>query len=302
MAVALKDHLASIRLSYLCHRMPGLRWLGRSILPQVYFRWIKLLARIAYYAYPGDRRRLRHMRKATGTICSAAQLRSLGIKNIAYRQWMKVLTHGWPSWAENCQEWVVLRGEEHLTKALDQGDGAVLLSGHSYGFSSMVCPVLSQMGFRLFRMGRGAYGDPAKRWGREWVYEHWDYDAYGQDFWQSLRALNKMRHAIEKNGAVHLLVRGFPQGDPRLEIDFYYKRFFLDPFTFRIIETLRAPVLPCFPLCDDSGRLVITLYPPLAPSTDEVMPVFGPLYSKHLKERPEFAVFWRKLAQQKEGW
>ncbi len=242
------------------------------------------------------------MRDATSTMLAPAQQRTRAIRNIAYRQWLKVLTHGWPSWAESCEQWVTLRGKEYLSEALREGKGAVLLSGHSYGFSSMVCPVLSEMGFRLNRTGRGAYGDPAKRWGRDWVEENWEYDAFGQDFWQHLRALNKMRRAIERNGVVHLLVRGFPRGDPRLEIDFYHKRFFLDPFAFRVIETLRAPVLLCFPLCDDSGRLRITLYPPLAPSTDEIMREFGPLYSKHLKEQPEFAFFWRKLVQEKEGW
>ena len=302
MSVALKEHLALFRLSYLCHRAPGFRWIGKSIPPTIYFKWQKSMANLAYHLYPADRRRSRYLQRAMRTTFPVATQRRAAKRNILYREWLKVLTHGWPTWAERCQDWARLEGAEHLTEALRQGKGVVLLSGHSYGFTSVVCPILSQLGYRLNRTGRGAFGDPAKRWGREWIHENWQYDSYGQDFWQHLRALHKMQLAIKRNEVIHLLVRGFSQGDPRTKIDFYHEEFFLDPVSFRIVETLQAPVLPCFPLCDDEGRLVINLYPPLPPSTAEIMRAFGPLYSSHLKTLPEFAFFWRKLVGRREGW
>jgi len=300
--VLINKKLASFRISYLCHRAPGLRWMGNLISPQLHFKWIRGVATVTYYSYPADWRRIRYLRRAMKATFPTDTLRTVAKKNIVYRQWHKALTYGWPSWAGRCHEWVGVQGEEHLREALREGKGVVLLSGHAYGFTSMVAPVLGQKGYRLHRTGRGHWGDPAERWGRDWSLENWEYNSFGQDFWQHVRALNKMHLATKKNEIIHLLVTGSPQGDPKLEIEFYHKRFFLDPATFRVIETLQAPVLPCFPVCDDSGHLVIMLHRPLPPSTEEIMDVFGPLYSRYLRERPEFAIFWRKIVQQKGGW
>lgn len=301
--LAVNKRLASLRFSYLCHRMPGLRWLGRRIPPQVYFKWSRQTAHASYHIYPSDRRRLRYLRQAVQAVYPDESWSVIAKKNLHYRQWLKILTHGWPSWAEQCRNWTRIEGESHLQNALTEGKGAILLSGHSYGFNSMVAPVLSQLGYRLHRTGRGHWGDPADRWGRAWQLENWEYNSFGQDFWQHVRALNKMHVATQKkNEIVHLLVTGFPHGEPVLEVGFYHKKFFLDPVVFRTIETLKAPVLPCFALCDNLGRLVISLGPSLKPNIKEIMEAFGPLYSRHLRERPEFGFFWRKIVRQQEGW
>ena len=294
--------LASFRVSYACHRMPGLRWIGKQIAPLVYFKWAGGITSVTHCGYSADRRRVRYMKQALqGSVANGA-LRAITEKNILYRKWLKILTHGWPNWAERWPEWTRLDGEKNLQTALAQGNGAVLLSGHSFGFSSFVAPILSQMGYRLHRTGRGHWGDPAHRWGRDWSLENWEYNSFGQDFWQHVRALNKMRRAIARNEIVHLLITGFPDGEPGLEIDFCHKRFFLDPAAFGILESLKAPVLPCFATCDESGRLLISISPPLAPFRGEIMKEFGPLYAHRLREQPEFAFFWRKVVQQRAGW
>lgn len=294
--------LASFRVSYACHRMPGMRWIGKQISPLAYFKWAGGTASVTYHGYPADRRRVRYMRQALEGSVANGNLRAITQKNILYRKWSKILTHGWPNWAERWPEWTRIDGEEHLQSALAQGKGAVLLSGHSFGFTSFVAPVLSQMGYRLHRSGRGHWGEPAERWGRDWSLENWDYNSFGKDFWQHVRALNKMRRATAKNDIVHLLITGFPSGNPELEIDFCHKRFFLDAAAFSILESLKAPVLPCFATCDESGRLIITLSAPLSPVRGEILKVFGPLFSRYLKEQPEFAFFWRKVVQQRDGW
>ncbi len=242
------------------------------------------------------------MRQAMAGKFSPPAVRAATKKNIVYRKWAKTLVHGWPSWAERCEHWAALKGEEHLERALRGGQGAILLSGHGYGFSSIIAPVLSQRGYSLRRTGQGVRGDPVKRWGREWSRENWDYDTFGGDFWQHVRAIHRMHRAVRQNEIVHLLVRGAPYGKPELEIDFFYQRFFLDPFPFRIIETLQAPVLPCFAVCDDSGRLVIDIHPALPPATGEIIPVFGPLYSNYIRTKPEFAKFWRRMVREQESW
>jgi len=300
--IVINKKLATLRFSYACHRMPGVRWLGRQIPPLTYYKWAARAARISYYTYPSDWRRARYMRQVLAPTFAPDRVKTIAQKNVVFRQWQKILTHGWPSWADQWNDWAYIDGEQHLRRALAQGNGAVLLSGHSYGFTSLVAPLLSQKGYRLHRTGRGHWGDPAERWGRDWSLEQWEYNSFGQDFWQHVRALNKMHQAVKKNEIIHILVTGFPHGNPQLEIDFYHKKFFLDAAALRILETLNAPVLPCVPICDDSGRLMITIYAPLSPTRAEIMKGFGLMYSRHLKEQPEFANFWRKVAQQRDGW
>ncbi|HWP58976.1 MAG TPA: hypothetical protein VNL14_13875 [Candidatus Acidoferrales bacterium] len=186
--MALNEQLASVRLSYLCHRIPGLRLLGRTISPSSYFAWTRFVAGIAYYAYPADWRRMRYMRAALASF-PAAEVKRRARENILYRKWMRTLIHGWPSWANRCHEWVRVEGSEHLTEALGLRRGAVLLSGHAYGLVTLVAPVLSRQGYRLNRIGRGLRGDPEKRWGRPLEHEGWTYSTFGGDFWDHVRAL-----------------------------------------------------------------------------------------------------------------
>ena len=298
----LNKSLADFRLSYACHRLPGVRWIGKRSSPLLHYKWARLAGAVSYRAYPADRRRVRYMRAGLSDRFPDEAITSLTRKNNVYRKWLKMMTHGWPNWAERCSEWTRIEGEDNLRTALAQQRGAVLLSGHSFGFTSLVAPVLSRVGYRLHRTGRGHWGAPADRWGRDWSLENWEYNSFGQDFWQHVRALNKMRQAVGKGEIVHLLVTGFPEGDTALEIDFYHKRFFLDGSALRIIESLQAPVLPCFATCDSSGRLLIHIHRPIQPARAEIMRDFGSLYSHYLKAQPEFAFFWRKLVQQKPGW
>ena len=294
--------LASFRVSYACHRMPGVRWIGRQISPLQYFKWAKGVAYATSRGYPADRRRVRYMRQALEGSVDDCTLRTITAKNILYRKWSKILTHGWPNWAERWPEWTRIEGEKHLQTALAAGKGAVLLSGHSFGFSSFVAPVLSQMGYRLHRTGQGHTGDPVQRWGRDWSLENWEYNTFGQDVWEHVRALNRMRRATARNDIVHLLITGFPRGNAELEIDFCHKKFFLDATSLVILESLKAPVLPCFATCDHAGRLTIAISPAVPPARAEILKAFGPLYSRYLKEQPEFAFFWRKVVQQRDGW
>ena len=298
----LNKSLATFRFSYAFHRLPGVRWVGKTSSPLLHFKWARAAGALSYRAYPADRRRVRYMRAGLTGKFPDAEITRMTQKYNVYRKWLKIMTHGWPNWAERCAEWTRIDGEAHLRAALAEKRGAVLLSGHSFGFTSFVAPVLSEAGYRLHRTGRGHWGDPADRWGRDWSLENWEYNSFGQDFWQHVRALNKMRQAVARNEIVHLLVTGFPEGDADLEIDFYHKRFFLDSTAFRILESLQAPVLPCFATCDESGRLRIEIHPATAPLRGEIMQSFGPLYSHHLKAQPEFAFFWRKLVEQKPGW
>jgi lauroyl/myristoyl acyltransferase len=230
------------------------------------------------------------------------ELQEICRRYVAYRKWMNHLVYAWPNWVKRLPDWVTLEGDEHLRAASERGKGALLLSGHAFGFAAFVTPVLAQRGYEVYRTGRGRRVDQVTRWGKAENYEHWEYINYGEDCWNRAQALNEMRQALKANQIVHTSIRGFPRGDPRLQIDFCYKDFFLDPRLIRIIEIIQASVLPCFAICDNQGRLIVKIYPPVAPAGEEVMRVFGPLYARYLREAPEFTRIWRRVVQQQEGW
>lgn len=298
----LNETLASLRFSYLCHRLPGLKWIGKNMPRAWLFKWTQWGAGISIFLYAADRRRARHMRQAIAKHIAAEQIPGLIKKNLAHRKWVRNLVYAWPNWRGRYHEWVRFEGEENLAAALQGNGGAILLSGHAYGYSRMVAPVLAQRGYRVYRMGRGQRPDQASRWGGEIASIQWEYINYGENYWQHVSALQKIRKALRANGVIHFSVKGFSHGDPALEIDFFYGGFFLDPALLEIIGILQAPVLPCFAVCDEEGRLVVTIYPAMGSSRKEIMDGFGPLYSTYLKERPEFSQIWRRVVLKQDGW
>jgi lauroyl/myristoyl acyltransferase len=299
---ALNEKLSLVRLAYLCHRVPGLRWVGKNISPWFFFQWTKFTAYLGFYFYPADRRRVRYLRQALAASCDRATVRRIGLRYVTYRKWTRHLVYAWPNWVDRLGEWVSLEGEEHLIAALEEGKGALLLSGHAFGFAALVSPVLAQRGYEVYRTGRGRRVDQVTRWGKAGNYARWEYINYGEDRWNRARALNEMRQALKANQIVHTSIRGFPRGEPELEINFCYKKFFLDHRLIRIIELVQATVLPCFAVCDNQGRLVVKIYSGVPPVSEEVVRVFGSLYARYLRETPEFTWIWRRVVQQQEGW
>lgn len=298
----MNEKLSWIRSYYLFYRVPGLRWIGKKIGPAAYFKWIQGVAKITYYIYPPDRRRAKYMTEAIKMKFPSSDLPAIIKRNIRNRKWQLVLFHGWVHWKTNYEEFVLIKGEDYLARSLSEGKGAVLISGHAHGFSDMVGPVLSEKGYKYNRVVRVRRNDPRRRLDQELPYENLSYIALGHDLSQHMQALQRMRSIIKKNEVLHLPIRGLRSGKPEFEIDFFYKRFFLDPAIFQILEILQAPVLPCFALCDELGRLLIEIHPPVRPSSAEIMRVFGPLYSRYLNDRPELAYFWRRMVRQQDDW
>ena len=294
--------LSRFRVSHLLYHAPALRRIAPVIAPALLFRWTRLTARIAVYLYPPDRRRIRFMRQAMITRYPEKEIKTYCERNIVFRKWSKHMVHAWPSWKSRLQDCVRLEGEEHLAAALAAQRGAVLLSGHAYGFNGRVGSVLTQKGYQVPKVSRGDRALSAMPWANRASQQAAAKIRYGEDSWQHLRALKKMGQVLAENGILHLLIRGCPRGDPDLEIDFYHNRFFLDRHLMRVIETLGAPVLPCFAICDERGLLKISIFPALPPVRKEIMNVFGPQYARYLREQPEFAWFWRRLVRQQEFW
>lgn len=300
--LSLNERLAVLRFSYVCHRTAGLKWIGRNLSRGMMFQWTRLASCITRRIYPADRRRARHMRQVLGATIRPMELRKKIDRNILYRKWLKQLVYGWPNWGGHYSDWALIDGEEHLQAALTTGKGAILLSGHAYGFSKLVAPILGRMSYKVHKTAGSMRDNRVRQWGEEPVDVSAIYIDYGNDYWPHLRALQQISHALESNHVVHMLIRGFPRGEARLAIDFCYKGFFLDPLLLRTIEILGAPVLPLFAICDSRGCLRFEIYPPVSPHTEAVVREFGPLYARYLRESPEFSRIWRGVAQQKEGW
>jgi hypothetical protein len=271
------------------HEAPGLRRIGKRIPVHWFFQWVQIVVPFAGWFSLHARKQRRYIWQAMNGGLQPARLREIARKHLTYRKWRTCLTYAWPNVADHYHDWVSIEGEEHLLAALKAERGAILLSGHSYGFSRMVPPVLAEKGHSIFRTGKSI--DP-ERWEKLWGRTSrgsWQYLNYEGDGWRHLLVLNRMRQALEKNAVLHIGIRGFPQGDSDLEIDFCYKKFFLDPQILRLMEILKAPVLPCFAVCDDLGKLIT-----------EIMRGFGALYSHYLREFPEFANIWARVIRQEE--
>jgi lauroyl/myristoyl acyltransferase len=284
----------------LCHRVPVLKWAGKAVPPFWFFKRAQWNIAILSSVFGYGRREIQDISQVLDGHFDAEERRELAKKYLIYRRWRRNLVDAWPNWVGKIDDWSVVDGEEHLTAALEEKKGAILLSGHGYGFSQFVSPILAQRGYRVFRTGMGRRAvHRVERWGKG-SYRRWEYFNYYGTAWHRVRVLNRMREALKGNGVLQVEITGASRGDSRLEIPFWYGRFFLDARVLRLVETLDAPVLPCFALCDEKGKLVVKIYPPIGPSTEQVVATFSALYAHYLRTLPEFSPIWRRVVRQKE--
>jgi lauroyl/myristoyl acyltransferase len=288
-------------LMYLCHRAPVLQHLGTVLPYRWFFNWTRFSTLAGFYFYPHRKRSVEPLLKAVGA-SSRRDIRELAKRYLVYRRWFNDLIYAWPNWAERCEEWTFIDGENHLAGALAAGQGAILLTGHQFGYERYVAATLAQKGYKVSRTGTGT--DPEKRvarWGRG-SFKTWHYLNYHGDYWHHIHVMRELRRLLKQNGVVLMAIRGFPAGSPDLEIDFFCGRFFLDPAIIRLIESAKAPVVPCFAICDDHGTVKIKLSPPLAPECGAIMKGFGQVYAGYLRGYPEFARIWKRVVDQESEW
>ena len=283
----------------LCHRMPGLREIARRVPVHWFFNWIEIVVPLIGWFSLHARKQARYICEAMDGSLNDERRWEVARRHLILRKWRICLIYAWCNLADRYTSWIRMEGEAHLNKALAVGNGAILLSGHAYGLSVMIPPVLAKKGYLVLRTGMTDPARRARRWGKA-PHHIWQYVAYNGDYWHRFRALNQIRQGLEANGVLHIDIRGFPEGDPKVEIDFCHKKLFLDVQVLRLIEILKAPVLPCFAVCDDEGRVVIKIYPALDASADKIVTIFGSLYAFYLKEFPEYANIWGRVIRQEE--
>jgi len=248
---------------------------------------------------PHTKRFLRPLRNILARHVSAERLAEICREYLVQRNYLNHIEAIWRHLAPGQRPAALFDGAEYLHEALSRGGGAVLISGHNYGFSRMVGPILAEDGYQVCRAGSLGKEIVQRRWGPETA---WEYIYLPKEPWERIRAVRRLIGALKKNRVVHLLIVNRPRGELSLGVEFYGQKFFVDAGSFELIGGLGAPVLPCFALCDERGAFKIKIHPPLGNSSDEMARGFVELFSRYLKESPEYVRFWKPLLNQKSFW
>ncbi len=222
--------------------------------------------------------------------------------HLLYRRWQDHLELAWENWAWRAEQFVRIEGADYLQSALNEGGGAVLLSGHYYGLDRLVDPILAQKGVPVSRWANPLESESIEeRWGHG-DFTRWEVIDFRGDFWHHAQRILSARRHLKENRVVHLSVRGQPDGSPDVLVRNDYRSFFLEPRALVLLETLAAPVLPCFTLPDKRGNIIVQIHPPVAPVKKQIMEGFGALYTKYLNEHPEYTRIWRRMLRGDSWW
>jgi lauroyl/myristoyl acyltransferase len=213
---------------------------------------------------------------------------------LTYRKYLNYLERTWIHPAVHRRIPAKLLGQEYLDESLAQERGAILLSGHAYGFNRLVAPILGRHGYRVIR---GGMVKPQKLKGLAGTNEDdpWTYVYLGESLWERLRALKRITTSLDKNELLHTLILGHPGHGAAPGMRFCGHPFSLDLPTFRFLTELKRPILPCFALCDDQGQVMIQIHAPLSSEMPAVSNEFQHIYKLYLKQSPEFVRFWKRL-------
>jgi len=283
----------------ICYTTPGLRPLLRPVSAPALYRFCRMSAMLSLRLNPHTKRFLRPLRSILARHVSAERLAEICRDYLVQRKYLNHIEAIWRHLAPGQRPAALFDGAEYLHEALSRGGGAVLISGHNYGFSRMVGPILAEDGYQVCRAGSLGKEVVLRRWGPN---APWEYIYLPKEPWERVRALRQLIGALKKNRVVHLLIVNRPAGDPALRVEFYGQNFFLDPGAFELIGGLGAPVLPCFALCDERGAFKIRIDPPLGNSPEELSCGFLAVFSRYLREAPEYVRFWKPLLNRKPFW
>ena len=291
-----------LSLSRSLHKARPLHWLAKRTPPRWCYAAELAGIALALALYPHAQRSVRPLKRALGQRHDATTVRRKTRAHLLYRRWQNHLETAWKNWAWRADEFVRIEGAENLRVALSEGRGAVLLSGHYYGFDRLVDPILAQRGYPVSRWANPLESESIEeRWGRG-DFAKWEIIDFRGDFWHHAQSLLAAREHLKKNRAVHLSVRGQAEGSPEARVENNYRSFFLEPRALALVEALGAPVLPCFSVPDRQGSVVIRIYSAVAPRKKAIMDSFGALYSQHLNEHPEFTRIWRRVMRGDSWW
>ena len=283
----------------LCFKTPWLRPAANYLPSASLYRFCRINTALSMRYSSHRKRFLRPIRHVLSDHMSPERLSEVCHEYLVHRKYLNYIEAIWQFMRPDQRPAAIFDGANYLHEALSKGGGAVLVSGHNYGFSRMVGPVLAEGGHHLARAGSLSLEVVQRRWGPQ---VQWEYIYLPKDPWGRLRALKQLIAALKNNRIVHLLVLNRPLGNSAAEVEFYGRNFSLDASTFDLISGLPAPVLPCFALWNSHGAFAIKIHPPLENSAAQQAANFAKLFSWYLKEFPQYVRFWKPLLSQKVFW
>ncbi|HEY2920059.1 MAG TPA: hypothetical protein VGK77_13820 [Candidatus Binatia bacterium] len=245
--------------------------------------------------WPHTRKMRRPFREVLRGSFDDKELRRKGRRYLLYLRLFKDLEIAWSNWEGRHQDWVSITGEHHLERALQRGNGAILISCHNYGFSKLVAPALALRGYKVHRGGGGKKnGRRVDRWGKDYRIG-WQYLDYKGDYWHRLQLLKAIRAALAGNGVVHVSPRAYQQGEEEMAIELFGRKYFLDATWFRLFQMCEAPVLPCFAVGNTDGEIRIVIHAPLSLATTDMAKEFAEIQRGYLTKFPEFGRLWKDV-------
>jgi len=283
----------------LCFTTPPLRPVARRLSSSRLYRICRINTAIAMRYNAHRKRFLRPIQIILSDHMSDKRLSEVCRSYLIQRKYLNYLEATWQFMTPDQRPHATFEGAGFLQQALAKNQGAVLISGHNFGFSRLVGPMLAEKGFQISRAGSLTDDIVRHRWGAE---APWEYIYLTKDPWGRVRALRQLTSALKKNRIVHLLVVNRRSGDQKTRVDFFGRDFFLDEGILKLIADLSAPVMPCFALCSGDGTLDIKIHAQLNNTADELSAGFTKLFSWYVKEFPEYVRFWKPLLNQKPHW
>ncbi len=284
-----------LTLTRLFHRTPGLRSVTKRIHPVWFFRMTRCSVTIAHLFWPHAKKLAQPFRAVVGGDFGPRELRMRSRRHLLFLRLFKELELTWSNWEGRHKDWIVVEGESHLAKALQAGNGAILISCHNFGFSKLVAPALTLRGYHMHRGGGGKKdGRRVSRWGKDYQIG-WTYLDYRDDYWQRLQSLKAIQSALAVNDVIHVSPHAYRQGESDMAVEFFGRKYYLDSRWFRVFQLCRAPVLPCFALARDGGQIEIKIHPPLPAGTRSMAKQFARMESEYLTKFPEMGRLWKDV-------
>lgn len=281
---------------------PGFRALAVRVHPVWFFRFTGWSVTLSSWIWPGTRSRARIFEEVLRDEFNGMDLRARAQRYLFHLRLFKDLEIAWNNWEQRHGEWIIIEGESHLQRALEQGKGAVLVSSHNYGFSKIVAPVLVQRGYRVHRGGNGgAKADRRRsRWGKK-EQVNWNYLHYKGDYWHRVQQLKAIQKALAANDVVHVSPRGFNKGNEDTAIEFFGRKYFLDANWFRVFQICQAPILPCFAVGNADRQIKIVIHPPLTLGKTTAK-AFAEIQSDYITRFPEYGRLWKSIYVERGKW
>jgi len=276
-------------------------WIGKHISPKTLFHICRGIVSLSIRFNPHTKRYLEPLRSVLAPHINGERLRNIAEMHLVYRRYLDNLPYAWRQWSLNGRYIFRAEGEEHVREALAQGRGVILLSSHNFGVTRLIPSVMSRLGHRVIRVGAWDRQEIIRRWGSE-AERAWEQLHLGADAWARLRVAKQIAKALRENSLVFMSIWNRSSGSPAQAVRFFNQRFFIDATTMKLCAELKAPVLPCFALCDDKGEINLIIHAPLTGAVSEMSESYCKLLSRYLTDYPEFCRFWKPLLQKREQW